>query len=56
MNDYVHLSYKDEIAVVKIDDKKSKVNTLNREMLPEFVKVFNEISNNDTIKGNFLKF
>jgi hypothetical protein len=54
MNDYVHLSYKDEIAVVKIDAKSSKVNTLSREMLPEFITVFDEISKNDAIKGILL--
>jgi len=50
-NKYVQLSYKDEVAVVKIDDKNAKVNTLNTGLLPEFTSVFDEISNNDTVKS-----
>jgi enoyl-CoA hydratase/long-chain 3-hydroxyacyl-CoA dehydrogenase len=48
---YVHLNYKDDIAVVKIDAKDAKVNTLSREMLPEFVSVFDECSKNDAVKA-----
>ncbi len=50
-NKYVQVSYKDEIAVVKIDAKNAKVNTLSREMFPEFTSVFEEVSNNDACKG-----
>jgi len=50
-NKYVQLNYKDEIAVVKVDAKNAKVNTLSREMFPEFTSVFDEVSKNDAVKG-----
>lgn len=50
-NKHVHLNYKDEIAVVKIDSVDAKVNTLGREMFPEFTSVFEEVQNNDAVKG-----
>jgi len=50
-NKYVHLSYNDDIAVVKIDAKDAKVNTLSRAMLPEFASAFEQLSKNDAVKG-----
>ena len=50
-NRYVQLSYKDDIAVVKIDAKDAKVNTLSREMLPEFTSVFELVAKNSDVKG-----
>lgn len=51
LNNYVHLNITDNIAVVKVDAKDAKVNTLSREMMPEFEKVFEEVQNNDSVKG-----
>ena len=37
--------------MVKIDTPNAKVNTLSREMFPEFVSAFEEASKNDKVKG-----
>ena len=48
---HISVSYKDDIAVIKIDSPGAKVNTLGREMFPEFVSVFNEANANEKVKG-----
>lgn len=47
----IKLSYQDDIAVVKVDTPNAKVNTLSREMFPEFTAAFDEIAKNDKCKG-----
>lgn len=50
-NNHIKLSYRDDIAIVKVDAANAKVNTLSREMFPEFTAAFDEISKNDKCKG-----
>lgn len=50
-NNFVQLNIKDDIAVVKIDAKNAKVNTLSRDMFPEFTAAFEEVTKNDDVKG-----
>ena len=50
-SNFVQLNIKDGIAVVKIDAKNAKVNTLSRDMFPEFTAAFEEVSKNDAVKG-----
>jgi len=50
-SNFVQLNIKDDIAVVKIDAKNAKVNTLSRDMFPEFTAAFEEVSKNDAVKG-----
>jgi len=47
----IHLSLNDDIAVVKIDAQNAKVNTLSREMFPEFISVMGEVNKNEKVKG-----
>jgi len=47
----IQLSVKDDIAVVRIDAQNAKVNTLSREMFPEFISVMGEVNKNDKVKG-----
>lgn len=42
---------KDDVAVIKIDSPNTKVNTLSREMFPEFIAAFNEVNANEQVKG-----
>ncbi len=48
---YIEMKLKGDIAVIKIDIKSAKQNTLNREMLPEFASAFEEATKNDKVKG-----
>jgi enoyl-CoA hydratase/long-chain 3-hydroxyacyl-CoA dehydrogenase len=48
---YIQMNLKNDIAVIKIDIKDAKQNTLNRELLPEFASVFDEATNNENVKG-----
>jgi len=48
---HIKVAYKDEIAVIKIDSPNSKVNTLSREMFPEFISAFDEVNANANVKG-----
>uniref|UniRef100_A0A0N4ZF08 Trifunctional enzyme subunit alpha, mitochondrial n=1 Tax=Parastrongyloides trichosuri TaxID=131310 RepID=A0A0N4ZF08_PARTI len=47
----VSYTVKDEIAVIKMDIPDSKQNVLNESLTSGFDKVFEEISNNDSVKG-----
>lgn len=48
---HIQIQYKGDIAVLKIDSPDTKVNTLSREMFPEFVSAFDECNRNDQVKG-----
>jgi len=48
------VSYQNDVAVIKIDSPNSKVNTLNRDLFPEFTSVLQEVSKNDSIKSAVL--
>ena len=37
--------------MLKIDSPNAKVNTLSREMFPEFISAFDEVSKSDNVKG-----
>lgn len=45
------MNYKDEVAIIKIDSPNVKVNTLSREMFPEFQSAFKETSQNEKVKA-----
>jgi len=47
----IKLNIKDDIAVVRIDAQNAKVNTLSKDMFPEFVSVMNEVNKNENVKG-----
>lgn len=48
---HIKVELKDDIAVLRIDSPNAKVNTLSRELFPEFTSAFNEVSKNDKVKG-----
>ena len=48
---HIKVSYKDEVAVIKFDTPNAKVNSLSRELIPEFESVFQEVSKNDNVKA-----
>jgi enoyl-CoA hydratase/long-chain 3-hydroxyacyl-CoA dehydrogenase len=39
------------VAIVKIDSPNVKVNSLSREMFPEFTSVMDEVSKNENVKA-----
>ncbi|CAF3818799.1 unnamed protein product, partial [Rotaria sordida] len=45
------VEYQDGIAVVLFNQENSKVNTLSRGMMDEFVPLFNHLQNDDKVKG-----
>ncbi|CAF4906571.1 unnamed protein product, partial [Rotaria sp. Silwood1] len=45
------VEYQDGIAVVLFNQENSKVNTLSRGMMDEFVPLFNQLQNDDKVKG-----
>ncbi|CAF3784692.1 unnamed protein product [Adineta steineri] len=45
------INYDDCIAIVEFNQENAKVNTLSEGMMNEFVPVFNQLQNNDNIKG-----
>ncbi|CAF1300207.1 unnamed protein product [Rotaria sordida] len=47
----IKLDYEDNIAIVQLNQENSKVNTLSRKMMNEFVPVFNHLKKDDNIKG-----
>ena len=48
---HIKLNVKEDVAVVKIDAQNAKVNTLSREMFPEFISVMDEVAKNDKVKS-----
>lgn len=48
---HIQLNYKDDIAVIKIDTPNAKVNTLSREMFPEFTSALEEVNKNEKCRG-----
>lgn len=48
---HIKLSYSGEVAVIKFDSPNAKVNSLSRELIPEFDSVFAEVSKNDNCKA-----
>ena len=51
MRKHIKLSYSGEVAVIKFDSPNAKVNSLSRELIPEFDSVFAEVSKNDNCKA-----
>ncbi|CAF4423213.1 unnamed protein product, partial [Adineta steineri] len=45
------INYDDCIAIVEFNQENAKVNTLSEGMMNEFVPVFDQLQNNDNIKG-----
>ncbi|XP_044519687.1 trifunctional enzyme subunit alpha, mitochondrial [Gracilinanus agilis] len=48
---HVDYTIKGDVAVVRLNSPNSKVNTLNKELTSDFVKVMNEIWSSDTVKS-----
>jgi enoyl-CoA hydratase/long-chain 3-hydroxyacyl-CoA dehydrogenase len=48
---HIKLNVQDDIAVIKIDSPDAKVNTLSRELFPEFASAFHEAQANEKVKG-----
>jgi len=53
-NEMINYTVKDNIAVIKINDKSSKVNVLNAKIMEEVQKVFQEITLNPDVKSAVL--
>lgn len=47
----IHVTIHEDVAVLKFDDPSAKVNTLNSELMPEFLAAFDEASKNDKVKS-----
>ncbi|CAF1292613.1 unnamed protein product [Adineta ricciae] len=45
------VDYQDDIAVVQFNQENSKVNTLSKGMMDEFVPLFEQLQNDDKVKG-----
>ena len=50
-NKHIHLSYAGDVAVIKFDTPGAKVNSLSRELMPEFRAVFDEVNGNAQCKS-----
>ena len=50
-SNYIHYTKKQNIGVVEINSKYSKVNTLNKDMQTEFLQTLDKINNDDDIEG-----
>ncbi|CAK8698046.1 trifunctional enzyme subunit alpha, mitochondrial-like [Clavelina lepadiformis] len=51
---HINVDYQGDIAVVRLDKEGAKMNTLNQEVLEEFVEVFSTIQKNKDVKGAVL--
>ena len=53
-NDFFRLELKGGIATIWIDSQKEKINIVSPTLIGDFEEVFNEVSNNNDIKGAIL--
>ena len=53
-NDFFRLELKGGIATIWIDSQKEKMNIVSPTLIGDFEEVFNEVSNNNDIKGAIL--
>ena len=52
-NDFFRLELKGGIATIWIDSQKEKMNIVSPTLIGDFEEVFNEVSNNNDIKGSY---
>lgn len=50
-NKHIKLEHKNNVAIIRIDTPNAKVNTLSKELFPEFTATFEKVSKDDSVKA-----